>query len=79
MVDVLVGRRAQVVIPAAIRERLKIKEGDKLRLDVDEAGRIVLTPVPADPLERLMKAGGAVFRGVDPVAYVRELRDEWDE
>lgn len=78
MVDVLVGRRAQVVIPAAIRERLKIKEGDKLRLDVDEAGRIVLTPVSADPLERLMKAGAGVFRGVDPVAYVRELRDEWD-
>ena len=77
--DVLVGRRAQVVIPAAIREKLAIKEGDKLRLDVDDDGRIVLTPVSSDPIERFLRAGAGIFDGVDPVEYQRELRDEWEE
>jgi AbrB family looped-hinge helix DNA binding protein len=77
MPDVLVGKRAQVVIPAAIRRRLGWKEGDRLHLQVDERGRVILERVSDDPVDRLKRAGEAVFRGVDPLEEQRRLRDEW--
>ena len=76
--DVRVGKRAQVVIPAALRKRLGVHEGDILQASVDDAGNIVLKPVPSDPLERLRKAFAKCYEGVDAVAYVRALREEWD-
>lgn len=77
MPDVLVGKRAQVVIPAAVRRRLGWKEGDRLHLHVDDRGRVVLERIAEDPVERLKRAGDAVFRGVDPLEEQRRLRDEW--
>lgn len=38
--DIRVGKRAQVVIPAGVRAALGIAEGDVLRLEVDERGRL---------------------------------------
>lgn len=74
--DVLVGKRAQVVIPADVRRRLGIREGDRLHLEVDERGRIVMERIDDDPLERLRRAGAASYADVDPVEYQRALRDE---
>lgn len=78
MADVLIGKRAQVVIPAAVRRRLGLQEGDRLHLEVDEQGRIVLERIDDDPLERLRRVGSSCFSDVDPVDYQRRLRDEWD-
>jgi AbrB family looped-hinge helix DNA binding protein len=51
-----VDKRGRTSIPAAIRERHQIKEGDGLVwLDDGEAIRIV--PVPADPLAALRGSG----------------------
>lgn len=78
MADVLLGKRAQVVIPAAVRRRLGLHEGDRLHLEVDERGRIVLERISHDPVERLRRAGSSCFEDVDPVDFQRRLRDEWD-
>lgn len=78
MTDVLIGKRAQVVIPAEIRRRLGLREGDRLHLEVDDQGRIVLERLEEDPVERLIRAGTACFADVDPVAYQRALREDWD-
>ncbi len=79
MTDVRVGKRAQVVIPADVRRRLGIREGDRLHLQVDERGRIVLERIAEDPIERLRTVGRELFPETDPVAYQRALRDEWEQ
>lgn len=78
MPDVKVGRRAQVVIPARIRRELGIEEGDTLRLEVDDHGRLILEQVPDDPLSRVASAGRGCYEDVDPLAVQEELRSEWD-
>jgi AbrB family looped-hinge helix DNA binding protein len=37
--------KGQIVIPAELRRKLGIKGGTRLNVEVDEAGRIILTPV----------------------------------
>lgn len=76
--DVVVGKRGTIVIPAEMRKALGICEGQKLFVIVED-GDIVLHRVSSDPLERLREAGGNVFNGVDGVSYQRALRDEEDE
>lgn len=74
--DVRVGKRAQVVIPAVLRRQMGVKDGDLLHAELDEHGRLVLEKVKGDPLERLIEAGRGLFVG-DPVEIQRALRDEW--
>jgi len=44
--------KGQVVIPKPIRDQLGITVGSRLWLQVKD-GRIVLKPIPADPIESL--------------------------
>jgi AbrB family looped-hinge helix DNA binding protein len=44
--------KGQVVIPKLIRDRLGIKVGSRLWLQVKD-GRVILKPLPADPIEAL--------------------------
>jgi AbrB family looped-hinge helix DNA binding protein len=37
--------KGQIVIPADVRRKLGIKGGTRLNVEVDEAGRIILTPL----------------------------------
>lgn len=55
-----------------------MEEGDLLHAEIDAQGRIVLEPVPQDPLERLKRAGAGLYTGVDAVEAQRRIRDEWD-
>lgn len=77
--DIRVGKRAQIVIPAALRRRMGIGEGDVLRAEVEDEGRLILTHVPSDPLARLRQAAQGLFDGVDAVEEQRRLRAEWDQ
>lgn len=55
-----VTRRGQTVIPAPIRKRYHIEDGDRL-VWLDEGGVIRVVPVSADPVEGLrgaVKGGG---------------------
>ena len=36
--------KGQVTVPKAVRERLDLREGDTLEFNVDETGRIVVSP-----------------------------------
>jgi AbrB family looped-hinge helix DNA binding protein len=73
-----VGKRGTLVIPVEMRRSLGIEEGDTLQATVCD-GKLTVTPIPADPWERLRKAGSKFFEGVDAKAYIRALRDEWDD
>ena len=75
--DVRVGSRAQIVIPAVLRRQMGVTDGDLLHAEVDELGRLILQKVPSQPLERLLAAGRDLYEG-DPVEIQRGLREEWD-
>jgi AbrB family looped-hinge helix DNA binding protein len=51
-----VTKKGQTNIPAAIRKRHQIKEGDKL-VWLDDGDMIRVVPVPADPVSALRGAG----------------------
>jgi AbrB family looped-hinge helix DNA binding protein len=45
-VEIIVNTRGQIVIPAAVRRKLKIKPGTRITIEVDEARqRLILTPI----------------------------------
>jgi len=79
MISVKVSTKHQVAVPSEARRRLGIEAGDRLSVEIiDDA--IVLRRRPAQPSARLQELGavGGIWKGVDPVGYVRELRDEMD-
>ena len=77
--DINVGTKGQIVIPAAFRAELGICDGDLLFATVNKRGWMIMKKVSRDPLERLRDAAGTAFEGVDATAFVRALRDVWDD
>ena len=73
--SVKVSSKNQIAVPAAVRRRLGIRPGDRLSVAV-KGGRIVLEPQPHSVVDEMASLAPEVWRGVDAVQYVRELRDE---
>jgi len=48
----IIGKRFTIVIPKAVREKVGLKEGQKV-LVYAEAGKIVIEPLPTDPFKVL--------------------------
>jgi AbrB family looped-hinge helix DNA binding protein len=80
MLSVKVSTKHQIAVPSEARRRLGIEAGDRLSVEVTDDA-LVLRVRPALPSERLRLLGEArdVWKGVDPVTFVRHLRDELDE
>lgn len=77
MLSVKVSSKYQIAVPSEARKALGIKAGDRLGVEVRE-GAIVLRPRVATTASRLRGTGKGIY-GPDPVAYVRALRDEWED
>jgi antitoxin PrlF len=43
--------KGQLTLPKAVRDKLHLRTGDRLRVEVTEDGRIVLQPATVDVLE----------------------------
>jgi len=55
--EVTIGRRFSLVIPKRVRNKLKLKEGQRA-LVREEEGKIVIEPLPNDPYEVLSETLG---------------------
>ncbi len=78
MLSVKVSTKHQIAVPSEARARLGIYAGDRLDVTVTDDA-IVLTKRSSRPSDRLRGLGASIWKGVDPVEYVRELRREWDD
>jgi AbrB family looped-hinge helix DNA binding protein len=66
--------KGQLVIPAALRRKHKIKAGTKVQFLEDQFGRIVLLPITEDYIDRVM---GMFADGPDMLAsWEKEHREE---
>lgn len=73
-----VSSKYQIVIPKEIRRKLNIKPGQKLRLNENKQGQVVIEPNSIADEYFGMFAGKEIW-GKDPVATIRKMRDEWDD
>jgi AbrB family looped-hinge helix DNA binding protein len=78
MLSVKVSTKHQIVVPSEARRSLGIRAGDRLSVEVTPDA-IVLRPRPGRAGARLRGLGSEIWQGLDPVEYVRQLREEWDD
>jgi AbrB family looped-hinge helix DNA binding protein len=67
----LVSKRGQTVIPAPIRKRYSIQEGDRF-VWIDDGQVIKVIPVPVDPIQALRGRG----RGENLLESLMQFRKE---
>ena len=76
MLSVKVSSKHQIAVPSEARRALGIKAGDRLTVEI-RTNELVLKPRPGSAVERLRGSGRGMYG--DPAAYVRALRDEWED
>lgn len=73
--NITVSSKGQVVIPQEIRERLKIKEGQVVKIE-EVGGTIIIVPLPKDPIRALKNFSKETS---ESTKIVRSLRKQWKE
>lgn len=82
MQQVTVGTKYQIVIPKEVRKKIKgLKPGNKV--DVYQVDDQTLT-VKAKPdqtswVERTYGMMSEAWKGIDPIAELEKMRNEWEE
>jgi AbrB family looped-hinge helix DNA binding protein len=73
-----ISSKHQITIPARALEEAGLGAGDELKVDVDRAGRLVLSAADeaTDRRQAIAKTAGALT-GVYGPGYLEKLRDEW--
>lgn len=75
MLSAKVSTKHQIALPSEARKKLGIQPGDRLTVEITDDA-MILRRRSARPSERLRGLGAEVWKGVDPVDYVRQLREE---
>lgn len=76
MKSVKVNAKYQIAIPRFVREKLKVKAGDRLVVDVQD-GMMVLIPGPTSYADDLLGLHGDIWKGMDSRDYLKAERDTW--
>ena len=77
-VSVKVSSRHQISVPRIARDRLNIKSGDRLLVDIQD-GLLILVPQPRDYAAHLAGLHQDVWKDLDTTTYLAEERDAWDD
>ncbi|MFN8520399.1 MAG: AbrB/MazE/SpoVT family DNA-binding domain-containing protein [Chloroflexota bacterium] len=75
MISVKVSTKHQIAVPSEARRALGIAAGDRLSVEIVGDAMVIKRRQLAGA--RLRGLHKEVWEGVDPVEYVRQLRDEW--
>jgi len=70
--------KRQITIPLHVLEQTGLGPGDELKVEADDAGRVVLTR--ADRVTNRLRAieeTAGMFTGLYEPGYLDRLRDEW--
>ncbi len=78
MLSVKVSTKHQIVVPSQARKSLGIEAGDRLEVEITPDA-IILRPRGQSAGSRLRGLGREAWVDIDPVEYVRQLRNQWDE
>ena len=70
---VKVSKRYQIAVPALARQRLNIRSGDRLLVDIQD-GMLIILPEPQSYSAALAGLHQEIWNGVDALQYVREER-----
>lgn len=73
---VKVSSRHQIALPSAARQRLDIKAGDRLLVDIQD-DMLVLVPQPRSYTERMAGLHREIWEGVDVTGYIEQEREAW--
>ena len=73
-----IGKKFQVVIPQAIRQKKNLKEGDAIIWDINEAtGQITIMVKPQNFAQHIRGLGKEIWRQVDSDNYLEGERNSW--
>jgi AbrB family looped-hinge helix DNA binding protein len=82
--DTTISSRNQTVVPAEVRRRLGLSEGDKLVWGIvvdenQEVQAVKVMPKKTNWGDYLSGLGKRLWRGVDTDSYVKKMREEWEQ
>jgi AbrB family looped-hinge helix DNA binding protein len=75
--SVKVSKRNQIAVPAAARQKLNIRSGDRLIVDIQD-GMLILMAVPDDYAQYLSGLHKEIWQDIDIAQYILEERKKWD-
>jgi AbrB family looped-hinge helix DNA binding protein len=78
MLSVKVSTKHQIVVPSEARRALGIQAGDRLMVEITPDA-VVLRPRTRNAGARLRGLGREAWTGIEPVEYVRRIRQDWDD
>lgn len=78
MPTIKLSSKYQITIPRAVRERLELKRGSKITMVAGEKGAILL-PYPQKWTDYAWGLGKEIWKGVDPLEYIRQERTSWEK
>ena len=76
--SVKVSNRYQIALPSAARQKLNIRAGDRLIVDVQD-GVLVLIPQPEDYVRYMAGLHREVWSAIDTTKYLQEERAAWNQ
>ncbi|NPV79244.1 MAG: AbrB/MazE/SpoVT family DNA-binding domain-containing protein [Firmicutes bacterium] len=76
---VRIGKRGTMILPAGIRHKMDIRQGDEMLVEMDERGTLHMMKKPKDFAAALRNLHKDIWEGIDPIQYVREERASWEK
>lgn len=76
MSETTISPKYQVVIPKEVRRQLKIQEGQRWYV-YSVGDSIVLSPRPESYTTKMLGLGKDIWKGIDPLEYIRRERAGW--